>query len=86
MMTPISLQEIKKAAEKHCEVEKLDKAETANAKPKEDNLLKQEDKEKSKAEVVAKGMKKVEPNTTKDVVEDSKVYGGVTLVLEDGKR
>ena len=57
-MTPISLQEIKKAAEQHCEVEKLDKAEAANTKAEKDDLLKQEDNEKSKAEVAAECIKK----------------------------
>ena len=79
MMTSISMQETKIAAEKHCEVEKLDKAEAANAKAEEDDLLKQEDNEKSKAEVAAESMKKVDPNTSKDTVEDSKVDGRVLL-------
>ena len=30
--------------------------------------------------------KKVEPNTTVDAVEDSKVDGGATFVLENGKK
>ena len=58
MITPISLQKIKKAANQHWEVEKLDKAEAANAKAEEDDLLKQEDNEKSKAGIAAEGMKK----------------------------
>ena len=85
-MTPVFLQEIKKSSEQHCKVSKLDKVEAVNAKYEEDSLINQEYKAKSKSEFSAEGMKKVEPNTTKDALENSKVYGGVTLVLEDGKR
>ena len=73
-----------KAAEQHCKVAKPDKAEAANAKAEECTLLKQKDKENSKAEVAAKGMKNVERNTTKDAVETSKVDGEATFVIHDG--
>ena len=76
----------KKSAEQHWKVEKLDKLEAVNSKAKEDDLLNQEDNEKSKAEVAAEGMKKLEPNTTKDAVKDSKVDGGATFVLENCKK
>ena len=36
--------------------------------------------------LAVEGMKKVDPDTTKDVVENSKVDGGETFNLEDGKK
>ena len=55
-------------------------------RPRKMLFLRKKDKEESKADVYAEDMKNVEPNTTKDAFETSKVDGEATIVIEYCKK